>query len=197
MNESTPNSDPTGRPMASPMNDIRKIRNNSGAAAKELRDFLAQMQGRNPREVLSAVSTSGLFRGVIAAFVWTLVIIGVFTAGPYVMGELKGDKKEQAAAAEGEGEKGKEEGKGTEAAKTVATDPAAAKGATTPAPPTADPAKAADPLAAGTPAEPGKAPTGAAATKAVDTLGIGETKTAPANVNPLEGAADDLLKGLK
>lgn len=185
MNDSNPNE--TGaRPMAGPMNDLRKIRANGGATAKELRDFLAQMQGRNPREVLTAVSTSGLFRGLVAASIWTLIIVTVFTAGPYVMAEIKGDKKEQAAAAKGE--EGKDDEKGDETAKTAdaKSDPAAAAAAATTA-------KAGDP---GTPAAPGTPPTGAAATKAVDALGIGETKSAPANVNPLEKAADDLLKGL-
>lgn len=47
------------------------------------------------------------------------------------------------------------------------------------------------------PAEPEKPKEPAISPKASDTLGIGEQKSAPPNVNPLEKSSDDILKELK
>lgn len=45
--------------------------------------------------------------------------------------------------------------------------------------------------------EPEKPKEPAASPKTIDTLGIGEQKSAPSNVNPLEKSSDDILKELK
>lgn len=160
--------------MASPAQDLKKLRANSAAATGELREFLSRMRGRSAAEVLDCVSSSGLFKGLVSASIAMLVLIAVLTAGPYFWSQIFGGDSGDGAAA-------------VAADSNAPADDAAAE--TAPAADNANPAPAAaaaaDPLAPTTP------PAGAA-----DTLGIGETKQAPLDVNPLEGSTDDLLKGL-
>ena len=161
-------------PMASPAQDLKKLRANSAAATGELREFLSRMRGRSAAEVLDCVSSSGLFKGLISASIAMLILIAVLTVGPYFWSQISGGESSDSAAA-------------AEVLPKAPADAASAETAT--AADTANPAPsgtpAVDPLAPATP------PAGAA-----DTLGIGETKQAPPDVNPLESSTDDLLKGL-
>ena len=157
--------------MASPAQDLKKLRANSAAATGELREFLSRMRGRSAAEVLDCVSSSGLFKGLVSASIAMLVLIAVLTVGPYFWSQMSGgESSESASAADAQTQ--------TPAADKAPETATAADNAN-PAP------AAADPLAPTTP------PAGAA-----DTLGIGETKQAPPDVNPLESSTDDLLKGL-
>jgi hypothetical protein len=161
--------------MASPAQDLKKLRANSAAATGELREFLSRMRGRSAAEVLDCVSSSGLFKGLISASIAMLVLIAVLTVGPYFWSQISGgESSDTAATADAESQ-----APAADATSETATAPA--DGAS----PAATVAPATDPLAPTTP------PAGAA-----DTLGIGETKQAPLDVNPLESSTDDLLKGL-
>ena len=163
-------------PMASPAQDLKKLRANSSAATGELREFLNRMRGRSAAEVLDCVSSSGLFKGLITASIAMLVLIAVLTVTPYFLSQMSAgdsDKASTGAATDAQAPADAAESEGEKANPNPAT-------AGTP-----NHVPAADPLTPTTP------PAGAA-----DTLGIGETKQAPPDVNPLESSTEDLLKGL-
>jgi hypothetical protein len=65
--------------------DLARMKMNSAATIDELREFVGQLKGRNPQEVLGLVAQSGLVKGVLTATCWTLGLIAVFTIGPYFL----------------------------------------------------------------------------------------------------------------
>ena len=164
--------------MASPAQDLKRLRANSAAATGELREFLGRMRGRSAAEVLDCVSSSGLFKGLVTASVAMLALIAVLTVTPYFWGQISGGESDGAPATAAEADQDSVPGAASGDAET-----ASGGGGDDEA--NAAVAGPADPVAPTTP------PAGAA-----DTLGIGETKQAPPDVNPLESATDDLLKGL-
>lgn len=157
--------------MASPARDVRKLKQNSAAAAGELKEFLGRIQGKSPKEMMGVVASSGLFQGLIQATIAMGVLVLVLTVAPYAWGQIFKGSGEGPAAVESAGAPAAEPAEGS-TPETPAADPNVA------VPPDEMPANIGDPA------------------KVIDKLGVGETKEAPANVNPLEGAADDLLKGL-
>ncbi len=163
--------------MASPTGDLRNLQRNSTAVAGEFREFLAKMEGKSPQEVLGAIATSGLGKSFVTATVMFVVLTAVLTVTPYAWGLVFGGSDATEEVAE-------------TAAETPADKPAGADAATGEGAATANSdATAAGAEAAGIDPATGK--------ELVDKLGVGETKDAPENVNPLESAADDLLKGLE
>ena len=130
---------------------------NRQAIHAELREFLSQMRGKSPKEMLGAVASSNLLQSTITATAATTAAIVILTLVPFAIGKLAGTPDR------------------------TANDPAAE---------TQDPAT---PLA--TPPEP--AIDSANTPNAAEALGIGESKSAPENVNPLESTTDDLLEGLE
>lgn len=88
----TPN--PAHPPMASAKGDLRQLKHNSSATVAELKEFLAQLQGKSPQEMLGVVAASQLFRAIGLSCVIVFVAIVVFTAVPYALG---GGAKEEAA----------------------------------------------------------------------------------------------------
>lgn len=148
--------------------DFRRLRSEGGATAAELNDFIRQLRGRRPHEVLGMVAQSGLMQATLVATIGCIGLIALLTIGPYAWNKLfateptKADKAPAAAVA---GEQ------------PAATNPVAAT-------------TAADNGQAGTP--------GVAAEdqEILDKLGVGETKEADPTTNPLEDQADDLLDDL-
>ncbi len=138
------------------MSEARRLRKNASASAAELREFLAAMRGKSPREMLGTVATSSLGSALIQASIGVGAAIAIFTLVPFAWDKAFASPDDNAA-----------------------TEPAAETPA--PAPELPPPP---DPLADGD-------------RDALDTLGIGETRSAPLDVNPLEGSADDLLKDLQ
>ena len=168
-------SDHEQTPMASPARDVRKLKKNSTAAAGELKEFLGRIQGKSPREMMGVMASSSLVQGLVQATVAMAVLVLVLTVVPYAWGEFFSGGNAGAPVVEStETQPAESSGEGEEAKpdETAAADPNIA------VPPDEMPADIGSPA------------------KVIDTLGVGETKEAPANVNPLEGAADDLLKGL-
>ena len=154
--------------MSSVTRDVKAVRANSASTAKELRDFLGQLKGKSPGEMLGLVAQSSLVQSTINASVLMVVLILVLTIIPFGVSKMKSS----GAAA----------GKET---------PAAANNA----PATSEPKAA--PVAGKTPdSTPGGEPTTAKPTLE-DTLGIGDALEAPADKNPLESKADDLFKDLE
>jgi flagellar biosynthesis/type III secretory pathway M-ring protein FliF/YscJ len=154
-------------PMSSISRDVRNARVNSGAVAGEVREFLAQMQGKSPQEMLGMVAQSSLIKCTVQAVGVMLALMVVFTVIPFGLAKISGEgaskaKAEEAKASPPPAEKEKPES-GTEA--SPGTDP------------DEDLPGEKDDL--------------------LDKLGVGETKVAPPKENPLESSADDLFKDLQ
>jgi len=86
----------------------RRLKSDAAASAEELRQFIARMHGKSPQEVLGAVAESGLTRGIVISAIGALVILVVFTVGPFLLNEFSADTapaattKTQRAAAQAE-----------------------------------------------------------------------------------------------
>lgn len=166
-------SEPAPRGLA---RDIHRAKHGAKASADELREFVKQLKGRSPQEMLGIVAESGLVRATALASVITLVFMVAFTVGPYFWNQWN-PKKPVAVAP-----------------------PAAAPAAPAPA---ATPTATATPAAGNLP--PGIAPPATARTnpndpKMKDPLSAAsEVKSFDAKSNPLDNTKDDLLnlKGLK
>ena len=157
--------------MSSPVNDVRKLRTNSAASAAEMIEWLQRMRGKSPREVLGSVADSGLLKSFIqSAFLIALVVFG-WTAAVWGWETWRGEKSESVAGEE---------------------TPAAPDKANQENPKPVVPDNVANPNTAEMPDLDLNSKQ-----KVADKLGIGETKTAPANSNPLDSNDDDLLKGLE
>ncbi len=128
------------------------------AAAAELREFLAQMRGKSPKEMLGAIASSNLAQSTLAATAAISAAIAIFTVLPFGVKKMFGKSPAPSSLAA----------------------PAQAEG-----------------TSLETPAEPSLDPDTDGKGKAASKLGIGESKEAPANVNPLESSTDDLLDGLE
>lgn len=150
------------KPMANIKSDLGKLSRNADASAVELREFLAEMRGKSPREMLGTVATSNLGKSLIQAVGGVVVVIILFTLIPFVFNKMTASEKST--------EQPQEQALSAPAA-------ASANQQSTPAEPPLDPD-----------AKPGKA---------LDKLGIGESRQAPLSVNPLEDSSDDILKDLK
>jgi hypothetical protein len=151
------------QPTAKPPSNLRKLKRNTDATASELREFLAEMRGKSPREMLGAVATSDLGKSLVQASIGVAVAIAIFTVVPFAFGKM-----------------------------FAKDDPAGAP----PASATAESGAGAGSDARSTPPEPALDPD-AKSPKAIDALGIGESKESPLTVNPLEDAGDDILKDLE
>lgn len=169
-------------PMASPARDIRKLKQNSTAAAGELKEFLGKIRGKSPKEMLGVVASSGLVQSFIQATIAMAVLVLALTAVPYTWSQIFPDKGDDPAENQAAAD--------TEPATAPATDTTENPAA----PPAAEPAAAA--AAGETSPQPGAPADLKNPGDFIDKLGVGEQKDAPSNVNPLEKSADDLLKGL-
>ncbi len=146
--------------------EFSRLRNDGSATADELREFIGQLRGRNPQEVLGIVAQSGLVKGMLLATIGFAVLMVAFTVIPYAMGkESDADK-----------------------AVTV-TQPTAPAADTKPNDSTtADPGAAAPATAA--------TPTDSGSPSLKKQLGIDETKVADPKSNPLDKKLDNLLDGI-
>ncbi len=130
---------------------------NRQAMQAELREFLSQMRGKSPKEMLGTIASSNLLQSTVAATAATVATIVVLTLVPFGIGKLSGGSDRVASPPP-----------------EAVEEPGAALA--TPPDPQID-----------TVAQP----------DAIKTLGIGESESAPENINPLEPATDDLLEGLE
>lgn len=151
--------------------ETRRLQTDSSAADEELREFMARMHGKSPQEALGAVAESRLTRGIVISTIGALMIIFVFTLGPYLLNRLSADTA-PAPTTEPERAGAQAEPNSTEAA-----------GEEQPGEPQS------------TLEEAGLEK--ADLEKASEAMGIGETKTADPNENPLDRELDSLLDGAK
>lgn len=63
--------------------DIHRARAGATATAGELREFVKQLRGRSPQEMLGIVAGSSLIQSTIVASIITVVFMAAFTVGPY------------------------------------------------------------------------------------------------------------------
>ena len=164
----------TRPPAGGPGGDFRRLKTRGAATAAELREFLGQMRGKSPQEVLGLVAKSGLARGIVLATVLFVVLLVALTVGPYLLAERGADAAAPVAGQDA-------------APEANAANPAEPKPAKQPA---AGASAAADPSAgeAGAPPD---------ADRAIDAMGIGETRVADPDESPLEDKIDGLLDGIE
>jgi hypothetical protein len=164
--------------------DIRRAREGAAASAKELREFVAQLRGRSPQEMLGMIAASDLVRATVLATFITVVLLAGFTVGPYLWN--KSHPKAPTAVA-------------------PATAPSAPAAVNSAAPAPGAPASGAPaPTTVAGPASslpPGGIPSGvrpgaSGPRDPLAPLGVNETKTADPNKNPLINSNDDLLKDI-
>jgi hypothetical protein len=162
-------------PMASLGKDMRNIKENLAFTAGDLTKFLKEMQGKSPKEMLGLVAQSTLFKGIVSSTLLFATLIFIFTAIPFTINLVNPpEEKEQTQTEETSGgEDGDTTGAPATGEETAGT---------------TEPAVDAD----GNPL-----PEGATGNEVIDTLGIGETKVAAPNVNPLDDSTDDILNDLK
>ena len=146
--------------------DLHHLKKHGGMSLVELRDFVRQLHGRKPSEVMGIVSSSALIRAMLESTIILGILIAVLTIVPYMMA----DDNEKSTS--------------TVAAANTASDEATPPAATA----VADPAATATGTDGSISAED--------AQKAVDVMGLGDTKTADPNKNPLDNL-DNLLDDVK
>jgi len=83
-------------PMMSPKGDLKRISKNSQAVVGELREFLATLKGKSPKEMMGSVADSNLAKSMITATCLMAALLVALTAIPYVMKQ----NEEQAKASD-------------------------------------------------------------------------------------------------
>jgi len=164
----------TRPPAGGPGGDFRRLKTEGAATVAELREFLGQMRGKSPQEVLGLVAKSGLTRGIVLATLLFLVLLVALTVGPYLLAERGADASAPVAGQ-------------TTAPEGDAAAPAEPNSAKQPGP---EAAAASDLTAAEAGAPPGT-------DRAIDAMGIGETRVADPDESPLEDKIDGLLDGIE
>jgi hypothetical protein len=151
--------------------DLSRLKSDAAATAAELREFLGQVRGRSPQEMIGLAAESGLARSMLlATFLFALLLAGL-TVVPYAL-RSHGADGSAPAANQGAVEEDRTEPDQPETRKKPAKPAAAA--------PTVVPEDA-----------------GADPERAVDAMGIGETRVADPDKNPLEDKVDKLLDGIE
>lgn len=73
--------------LASTKADLRELKANSSATVLELKEFLSQLRGKGPQEMLGVVASSQLFRATILSVILVTAALFAFTAIPYFFGD--------------------------------------------------------------------------------------------------------------
>lgn len=145
-----------------PARGLGRLKHDSAETVAELREFLGNMQGKNPQELMGSITGSSLVKstllgtGLIAAFLLLTSTIAYMVTPE----NSKADIAKTKAAVQSDAAK---DDNGEDSQTAVS-----------------DSGKAAE-------------SDSGSGDKTIDALGIGETKTVPADKNPLEDKFDDLL----
>ncbi|MFK7850049.1 MAG: hypothetical protein AB8D78_03630 [Akkermansiaceae bacterium] len=91
MNISPESKQPKRTAMASTKADLRELRGNSQATVQEIQEFLRELKGKSPQEMLGLVSNSGLFKSLLLATFLVAGGIFLFTLIPFLMAEKEPD----------------------------------------------------------------------------------------------------------
>ncbi|MBC8874400.1 MAG: hypothetical protein H8E44_33610 [Planctomycetes bacterium] len=152
--------------------DFNRLKSDGAATVSELREFLGQMHGRSPQEVIGMVAKSGLTRSIILATFLFVILLVACTIIPYVWKDRDGSTAGPAAGQ-------------TDTAKAPAAKPDESK-------PDEQPAEA-----VATTAKDKSVSDELDPDRAIDAMGIGETRTADPDKNPMEDKLDKLLDGIE
>jgi hypothetical protein len=92
-------------PMMSPKGDLKRMSKNSKAVVGELREFLAHLKGKSPKEMMGSVANSNLTQSIFTATFLMAILLVAFTAIPYAMKQSNEQTKavENSDPAEAEG----------------------------------------------------------------------------------------------
>jgi hypothetical protein len=151
--------------------DMKRLKSDTASTAEEVREFIANLKGRSPQEVLGAVSESGLVQATVQATFFCMVVLVACTVLPWA---LKSEEPVVAAEAE--------------------TEPAAAAAVVE----TSDDAVAdtqSETASTGARTS-GDSPSSSDAARAAAAMKIDETVVTDPKKNPLDGNLDKLLDGL-
>ena len=80
--------------------DVKRLQTDGNASVEELREFLAQLKGKSPQEMLGIVAESGLVKGMVTATIGMVAVLFVFTIGPWAYNELAGEPIQPQAVAQ-------------------------------------------------------------------------------------------------
>ena len=148
---------------------MQRLKSDAGQTAEEVRDFIANLKGRSPQEVLGAVSESGLVQATVQATFGCVVLLAALTVVPWAM---KSDEPVVAAESEPPASEST-----VEVSDASATEPAAE--------------------VASMESQPGnESPSNSDAARAAAAMKIDETVVTDPKTNPLDGNLDKLLDGL-
>ena len=159
--------EPIVEPIASPKGDFKKLGRNSQAVVGELREFLANLKGKSPKEMMGAVAESSLAQSLLISTVMMTILVFALSAIPYYL------KDEQVSA------EAADKGTATE------DNPAEQSNA---------PSVAGESSSGEEGSVQETAPSKTPEQKTADILGVGEV--ADPDSNPLDSGGDDLLDGL-
>ena len=70
-------------PVAGIAKDLRRLKTEGAASVDELRQFVGQLKGRSPQEVMGEVAQSDLVRSIVLAAAGCMVLLVVLTIFPY------------------------------------------------------------------------------------------------------------------
>ena len=82
--------EPIVEPIASPRGDFKKLGRNSQAVVGELREFLATLKGKSPKEMMGAVAESGLFQSLLVSTVVMCCLVFALSIIPYYLNQGDG-----------------------------------------------------------------------------------------------------------
>jgi len=151
---------------------VSRLKSDGAATAAELREFLGQMRGRSPQEMIGLVAESGLTRSMFLATFLFVLLLAALTGIPYALRHYGVDGSAPIAK-----EKTAEEKDSTQVGQPETAEEPAETAAPTPDVDTTD-----------TEIDP---------ERAIDAMGIGETRVADPKENPLEDKLDKLLDGIE
>jgi len=155
--------------------DVSRLKSEGAATAAELREFLGQMRGRSPQEMIGLVAASSLTRSILLATFLTALLLAALTIGPYFLKDRDKNTNARGPASVAETRSGEPKPR---------TEPA-------PLEATGEATKSAAASVVNTEA------TGLDPERAIDVMGIGETRVADPKKNPLEDKVDKLLDGIE
>ena len=183
--------EPEYNPMTSPKRDLEKLGKNSQAVVGELRQFLATLKGKSPKEMMGAVADSSLAQSMLVATGITALLLVVLTGIPYALKDSKAETEEWEKLIWSKERKERSQEISTtfrnhnKAVREAINSALTQDGATSSSGQTGrQPNVGADEKASGS------------AQSTADKIGIGEEKKADPNSNPLDSKDDDLLDGL-
>jgi len=90
----------TVEPMASVKGDFKQLKANSAATAGELREFMAEMRGQTPREMLGTIAQSSLVRSVTLSAVCVCALLLALSGIAYGVRDAAPEKPAEKDAAE-------------------------------------------------------------------------------------------------